>query len=167
MRHQSHRIIMFSDMKKQKVYLRCLIFIGGELIQQQNPDKIYTGEGKDRIGPGHYEIKRELANKYKGTNWHVSNVKRLNENPNKTADNPQLGPGAYEIEKTTSLVSKYQKKKQNQSSYFGTRSYNSNARGGGRVQENTEESSETESDFNEVNLLLFIKLGRDAWARIL
>lgn len=75
--------------------------VGGELVRQGNPGKVFAGEGKDQIGPGHYEIKRELRNK--GTNWHASTAERdFAIRYNKLAENANLGPGSYEIERTAS-----------------------------------------------------------------
>lgn len=66
----------------------------GDLIQQQNPEKVFAGTGADTVGPGHYEIKREIAKKT-GTNWHASKVKRLAFGDPKP-DLNTLGPGSYD-----------------------------------------------------------------------
>eukprot|EP01022_Parablepharisma_sp_SALTPOND_P005157 TRINITY_DN121831_c0_g1_i1.p1 TRINITY_DN121831_c0_g1~~TRINITY_DN121831_c0_g1_i1.p1 ORF type:complete len:430 (-),score=8.21 TRINITY_DN121831_c0_g1_i1:241-1530(-) len=125
--------------------------IGGELIQQQNPEKIFAGEGADKIGPGHYEVKRELVNKYKGTNWHASNVKREFARLNKTVEDTNIGPGAYEVEKHTSIASKYTKTRPTALSYLGSRM----TKGAGlpySTDAGSENESETESDMLEVDL---------------
>jgi len=66
----------------------------GELIQQQNPEKIFAGTASDTVGPGHYEIKREIVRK-SGTNWHASKVKRLGFLDSKN-DTAAVGPGSYD-----------------------------------------------------------------------
>ena len=75
---------------------------------------MFTGEGKDRIGPGHYEIRRDLIGKHKGTNWHASNALRTAPELVKAATETNIGPGVYEVEKasrvpvkTTPLPSSY------------------------------------------------------------
>lgn len=74
------------------------------MVQQPNPEKVFTGEGSDKIGPGHYEVKRELNDKKKGTNWHASHAKRLETTLNKTtADTGALGPGSYDPVKNVGL----------------------------------------------------------------
>lgn len=90
-------------MKKHQVIIKLSSCdVDGELIQQQNPEKVFTGEGKDKVGPGHYEVKREIASKKSGTNWHSSNVKRgvfagAPSNP------IEIGPGKYETAKQIPL----------------------------------------------------------------
>eukprot|EP00826_Nyctotherus_ovalis_P039703 TRINITY_DN3835_c0_g1_i4.p1 TRINITY_DN3835_c0_g1~~TRINITY_DN3835_c0_g1_i4.p1 ORF type:complete len:221 (-),score=9.21 TRINITY_DN3835_c0_g1_i4:707-1369(-) len=75
--------------------------VDGVLVRQENPGRVFAGEGKDKIGPGHYEIKREL--KTKGTNWHASTAERdFVIRYNKLAENANLGPGSYEIERAAS-----------------------------------------------------------------
>ena len=101
MLRQYHPTNMCSVMKKLQVHI--LITIGGELIQQRNPDEFYTGEGKDKIGPGQYNIDRELFNKYKGTNWHASNVPRKIYDMKNDEEN--VGPGAYNVSRHSSFLS--------------------------------------------------------------
>jgi hypothetical protein len=64
--------------------------VDGRLRKQQNPDKIYTGEKEDKIGPGHYETSNE-EKKTKGVvRWrsaHVDNRKKKEES--------LVGPGYY------------------------------------------------------------------------
>jgi len=70
----------------------------GELIQQQNPEKIFTGTHGDTVGPGQYEVKYIRA-KSTGINWHSSKVKR----PMLTSSATQqslIGPGSYNTTKT-------------------------------------------------------------------
>jgi hypothetical protein len=40
-------------MKKTKVSSSINLLVG-TLVKQKNPDKVFTGEGADKIGPGHY-----------------------------------------------------------------------------------------------------------------
>lgn len=75
----------------------------GELIQQQNPEKVYSGSRGDSVGPGQYEMKN-LVNRNTGTNWHSSKVNR----PIFTArgaKNNMIGPGSYEIIKCMGTAS--------------------------------------------------------------
>ena len=90
---------MFLDMKKLMVTVKRTI--DGKLIKQKNPSNKYAGRGKDCIGPGHYNINREL--KHKGTNWHASAVEReFNIRYNKLVEKSNIGPGSYNIERTLS-----------------------------------------------------------------
>ena len=100
------RTTIYMDTKKLRVWVSVEKFIAGELIQQQNPDKIFTGEGPDQVGPGHYELRRGLVDRKKGTNWHASNVKRV-VGLNKTTDAANVGPGAYEPVKQVTSVPQY------------------------------------------------------------
>jgi hypothetical protein len=71
----------------------------GELIQQQNPEKVFTGTRGDTVGPGQYEVK-ELRIRSTGTNWHASKVKR----PMFTSSANQqslVGPGSYNLTETS------------------------------------------------------------------
>ena len=82
------------------------------MIQQLNPDRIFSGEGKDSIGPGQYNINREIGNTYKGVDWHSSNVEKgLNEKIQRNEECANLGPGRYNVEKLTGCFARYKKKK--------------------------------------------------------
>ena len=35
----------------------------GELIRQQNTEKVFAGDKEDRVGPGNYEVETRLATK--------------------------------------------------------------------------------------------------------
>lgn len=72
--------------------------VDGELVQQQNPEKIFAGEGDDAIGPGHYEIGRSPFGRHKGTNWHASNARRGNA---QRRTNNYVGPGTYDTDTST------------------------------------------------------------------
>ena len=77
------------------------------MIQQLNPEKVFTGEGNDKIGPGHYDIKKSAINKNKGTNWHLSNVGREFTNQvKKETEKSRVGPGSYEVN-ASGIVNKY------------------------------------------------------------
>ena len=94
--------------------------LDGALIQQHNPEKVFTGEGKSRIGPGQYEINRDFMNKTKGTNWHSSAVGReFSTRYNKLVEKSNLGPGAYNIERN--IGKKYKQPRQAISACIGTR----------------------------------------------
>lgn len=72
----------------------------GQLIQQQNPEHVFSGTHGDTVGPGYYEIKDTRIHKT-GTNWHASKVKR----PIFTSGVTQqsfIGPGSYDITKASS-----------------------------------------------------------------
>ena len=64
----------------------------GELVMQQNPEKVYAGTGKDSVGPGQYNAKKpDEVWKARGTAWHKSRAKRIVA----TAPGIPLGPGSY------------------------------------------------------------------------
>ena len=72
----------------------------GELIKQKNTEIVFSGVGKDTVGPGKYEVVKEIAKEVqtKGPTWHkpLSRKKALtsSETP---IDIP--GPGHYNAEK--------------------------------------------------------------------
>ena len=119
------------------------------MIEQQNPDKVFTGEGKDTIGPGHYNINRELVKKSKGTNWHASNVQRRTFY--RTNKENSLGPGTYNVDKNSSFVS--QRSKDFSSYLSGDRIIKSTVIGFGSEYSRYYEDSETESEEDKVILL--------------
>lgn len=94
--HQSHLTKVFLVMKKTKVSSSINLLVG-TLVKQKNPDKVFTGEGADKIGPGHYQMK-DSFNILKGTNWHQSRTHRRSFTSGNTA--PSLGPGCYNSDKT-------------------------------------------------------------------
>ena len=130
------------------------MIIDGELVQQPNPEKVYTGEGGDKIGPGHYEVKREITDKKKGTNWHVSHVKRLEAPLNKTtAETSTLGPGSYDPVKPLSI----QQTKLRGSSSFVSKVPKVGRPGvsqGGNRGEEQEEVSESEEEDEEIEVII-------------
>jgi hypothetical protein len=83
-------------MKKTKVKVLNQ-YSGGDLIKQKNPEKVYTGIGRDRVGPGQYESVNEIATKVKGTDWHSSKMKRTA--PGEENKGIMVGPGQYNSEK--------------------------------------------------------------------
>jgi len=68
--------------------------IDGELIQQPNPERLFTGRQNDAIGPGQYEIKG-MTSRRTGTDWHSSKVSRL-KFTDCEAMKYQVGPGSYD-----------------------------------------------------------------------
>ena len=70
----------------------------GELIQQQNPKKTFSGSFNDCVGPGQYEIKHV---KKKGWDWHSSKVPRFSSVQKRN----EVGPGNYE-NKAVNLLSR-------------------------------------------------------------
>lgn len=68
--------------------------LDGELVQQPNPDKVFTGAHSDTVGPGQYEVKGMTTRKT-GTNWHSSKVSRLMFTETE-AKNNKVGPGTYD-----------------------------------------------------------------------
>ena len=67
--------------------------VNGNLIRQQNPEKVYTGTFDDTVGPGQYEIK-DCTQKQTGTNWHAS---RVNRSILYSKRNNEIGPGSYNV----------------------------------------------------------------------
>lgn len=67
--------------------------LDGELVQQPNPDKVFTSTHNDTVGPGQYEVKG--MTRKTGTNWHSSKVPRLMFTEME-AKNSKVGPGTYE-----------------------------------------------------------------------
>ena len=47
-------------------------------MRQKNPDIVHSGEGNDKIGPGHYSYVSPMGlNKnQRGAKWHLSKSKR-------------------------------------------------------------------------------------------
>lgn len=71
--------------------------IDGEVVRQPGPCKVFTGEGNDRVGPGHYDVKKNSLNRNKGTNWHASNVTRkLPIFLKASREERNIGPGTYD-----------------------------------------------------------------------
>ena len=118
-------------------------------MQQQNPDKVFAGEGSDKIGPGQYEVKRELTDKKRGTNWHASNAKRVGTVLNKTADSSNLGPGTYNP--PVNIKAPYKAKGM---SSFVSRVPKGRSTADGNTKEN--ESVESESDEPDIDVNLYI-----------
>jgi hypothetical protein len=122
--------------------------IDGELIQQQNPEKVFTGEGRDKVGPGHYEAKREAAVKKSGTNWHSSKVQKglKIESHGNAAD---IGPGKYELGKTQPIP---QYKLRGMSCFVsgvpkvGSESRKEETQSPNKVEDNEEEEEEEDID---------------------
>ncbi len=44
----------------------------GELIKQKNSEKTHTGVKNDIVGPGEYEITKNIASKKQGHKWHAA-----------------------------------------------------------------------------------------------
>ena len=131
------------------------------MINQKNPDNIFTGEGKDRIGPGQYNINREFFDNKKGTNWSSSRVpRRLNVRSN---EGNELGPAAYYIEKHTGLMSKFRRPKRVECSILGGRQaqYSSNIR---TEYYDSDYDSEIESEEDLVKLLRKLGYHSRTWA---
>ena len=70
---------------------------GGDLVKQRNPDKLVTGVGKDTIGPGNYDVVKNLGDAKKGPTWHLPKNQRKNIVGEPKSDPP--GPGHYNAEK--------------------------------------------------------------------
>jgi hypothetical protein len=68
--------------------------IDGELIQQPNPGRVFTGKLNDAVGPGQYDTKG-MTNRRTGTDWHSSKVSRLKFTESE-AMKYQVGPGSYD-----------------------------------------------------------------------
>ena len=67
----------------------------GALVQQTNPEQVFTGSHEDSVGPGQYEVDNSIKPK-PGGNWHVSKTQRIDFNSiNSSKDS--LGPGSYDI----------------------------------------------------------------------
>ena len=41
----------------------------GELVRQKNTEKVHQGTKQDTVGPGEYEIPRNLGNSRRGVRW--------------------------------------------------------------------------------------------------
>lgn len=71
----------------------------GDLLRQRNPDVVFSGEGEDKIGPGHYSVNPSMGgpNKrnIKGAQWHLSKSKRSMVESQALPE--AVGPGSYDI----------------------------------------------------------------------
>ena len=68
----------------------------GDLVHQKNPEQVFTGHGRDKVGPGQYESKQQFEKKGKGTQWNLSKTKRTSIQKRGTS---QVGPGQYQTDK--------------------------------------------------------------------
>ena len=48
----------------------------GELVKQNNTEKVHTGVKSDTVGPGNYDVVKGLGAEKKGPTWHVPKNKR-------------------------------------------------------------------------------------------
>lgn len=75
----------------------------GDLIKQKNAEKVHTGVGKDTVGPGTYDVVKNLTEGKKGPSWHLpkhqkkAGASTLVDNTKTTVLAP--GPGHYNAEK--------------------------------------------------------------------
>lgn len=67
----------------------------GELVQQPNPDTVFSGVKQDTVGPGQYEV-RGMPSRRTGTNWHSSRASRFVFTESE-AKNSKVGPGTYDV----------------------------------------------------------------------
>ncbi len=163
-------------MRRPRVKGKMQSLVAGELIQQQNPEKTYAGQGADTIGPGRYEIRREVGDRRKGVNWHASNVKRLAANLNKTAAD-SLGPGAYEVAASgSSMMTAPQQSRPRGTSCFASRVPRAKALGASLAEApradtvGAEEEDSSETDEGEMDVIFFVSdqtIGRHARAGLL
>lgn len=98
------------------------VSVEGNLVRQGSAEQVFSGEKNNSIGPGHYEVDRDLSKNAKGVTWHASNKSRELYNDNKRAkEQSNLGPGAYNVEKQTTSFSRYRRSKKVECSPLGGR----------------------------------------------
>lgn len=82
----------------------------GELVRQKNSEKVHTGNKADTVGPGEYDIAKDLGGDKRGPAWHAPKHNQGKKNEGKTnasistavalttaAETP--GPGHYNSDK--------------------------------------------------------------------
>ena len=72
----------------------------GELVMQASPAKNFTGEKRDSVGPGHYNVQPRFRSQ--GPAWHKSKVERV-----LRLVKPGPGPGAYSDSLLKSTTKKF------------------------------------------------------------
>ena len=66
-------------------------------MKQKNTEKVFTGVKSDTVGPGNYDVSKNLGDKKKGPQWHLP--KHKSKIPNTIDSGIAPGPGYYNAEK--------------------------------------------------------------------
>lgn len=73
--------------------------VGGDLVQQGSPEKVFAGTPEDAVGPGHYDA--AVPAKDLGAGWRRSKAQRLSFS---LGSQCAVGPGSYSVVKPVSQV---------------------------------------------------------------